>query len=85
MPCHYVPEPSSFLYQTKVINVDITSPNFFEPFNVMTPEEVTITIQRIQNPHTGTATDYFEISVDSSYDQNMRRITNQETMSEALY
>ena len=85
VPCRYMPEPSSFLYQTKVVDADLNSTNFFEPFDVVTPEDVVITIQRIQNPHTGKITDYFEISVESSYDQNLRRVTNQETMSEVIH
>ena len=85
VPCHYYPEPSEFIFQTKADDVDIHMPNFFEEYASNTSDGVEVNIKRIGNQHTGITNDYIEISVSSSYDRDSREVTNREIMYETLH
>ena len=85
VPCHYFPEPSEFIFQTKADDVDINALNFFEEYASNISDSVEIIVKRIENQHTGITNDYIEISVSSSYDNNSREITNKEIMNETIH
>jgi hypothetical protein len=85
VPCHYFPEPSEFIFQTKAVDMDISMPNFFEEYASNVSDDVKIIVKRIGNQHTGITNDYIEISVLSSYDQNSREITNGNIMFEIIH
>ena len=85
VPCHYYPEPSEFIFQTRADDVDVLMPNFFEEYASNASDGVEVIVKRIGNPHTGITNDYIEISVSSSYDNVSREITNKEIMHEILH
>ncbi len=85
VPCHYFPEPSEFTFQTRVDDVNVNMPNFFEEYVSNTSDGVEVIVKRIGNQHTGITNDYIEIFMSSSYDSDSREITNKEIMYETLH